>query len=118
MSLSANFSNAASAEESASASQEMSAQAEALQHIARELRTLVGGGDEEGHIARPAARTQRLTPAPAPSLTKTKDLAALRTAVSSKSSGTKKDAAPKIKSEMPAYAGSNAIPLEDDFVNM
>jgi len=38
--------NAASAEQSASASQEMSAQSEALRNIARELRTLVGGGGE------------------------------------------------------------------------
>ncbi len=37
--------NAASAEQSASASEEMSAQAEALQNVARELRSLVGGGD-------------------------------------------------------------------------
>jgi methyl-accepting chemotaxis protein len=37
--------NAASAEQSASASEEMSAQAEALQNIARELRSLVGGGE-------------------------------------------------------------------------
>jgi len=35
--------NAASAEQSASASEEMSAQAEALQNIAGELRTMVGG---------------------------------------------------------------------------
>ncbi len=40
--------NAASAEQSASASEELSAQAEALQNIARDLRTLVGGGDREG----------------------------------------------------------------------
>jgi methyl-accepting chemotaxis protein/methyl-accepting chemotaxis protein-1 (serine sensor receptor) len=38
--------NAASAEQSASASEQMSAQAEALQNIARELRVLVGGEGE------------------------------------------------------------------------
>jgi methyl-accepting chemotaxis protein len=48
-------SNAASAEQSASASQEMSAQAEALQNIARELRTLVGGGDSENERHSPRA---------------------------------------------------------------
>ena len=45
--------NAASAEQSASASQEMSAQAEALQNIAQELRTMVGGGDEGSDRAQP-----------------------------------------------------------------
>jgi methyl-accepting chemotaxis protein len=117
--------NAASAEQSASASEEMSAQAEALQNIARELRTLVGGGDDnDARIARPAARTKGLTPAS--SVTKAKDLGALRAAVSPARtvssaramSPAMKDAAPKRKSEMPGYAGSNAIPLEDDFVNM
>jgi methyl-accepting chemotaxis protein len=39
--------NAATAEQSASASEELSAQAEALENIARDLRTLVGGGDRE-----------------------------------------------------------------------
>jgi methyl-accepting chemotaxis protein/methyl-accepting chemotaxis protein-1 (serine sensor receptor) len=45
--------NAASAEQSASASEEMSAQAEALQNIARELRTLVGGGEGGENQDRP-----------------------------------------------------------------
>jgi methyl-accepting chemotaxis protein len=45
--------NAASAEQSASASQEMSAQAEALQYIAQELRTMVGGGHEGSDRVRP-----------------------------------------------------------------
>jgi methyl-accepting chemotaxis protein/methyl-accepting chemotaxis protein-1 (serine sensor receptor) len=55
--------NAASAEESASASEEMSAQAEALQNIARDLRTLVGGGEQEhknqGLPAAPSAPPSR-----------------------------------------------------------
>lgn len=103
--------NAASAEQSASASEEMSAQAEALQNIARELHTLVGGGDHGSPVARQT---------PALLATKPKDLAALRTAVSHarKDSTVKKDSAQNKKSEMPGYAGSNAIPLEDDFVNM
>jgi methyl-accepting chemotaxis protein len=96
--------NAASAEQSASASEEMSAQAEALQNIARELRTLVGGGDDHAHIARPGAGTRQ--PVAARTATKTKDPAALRSAVSPA----------KSKAETPA--GSHAIPLEDDFVNM
>jgi methyl-accepting chemotaxis protein/methyl-accepting chemotaxis protein-1 (serine sensor receptor) len=98
--------NAASAEESASASEEMSAQAEALQNIARELRTLVGGGESEGR----EDETRRLLPAHqiaprpltlTPSPTKNKDLAALRSAVT-----------PARKSAGPA------ISLEDDFVKM
>ncbi len=54
-------SNAASAEQSASASEEMSAQAEALQNIARELRTLVGGGDSEQERHAPRGPHSNLT---------------------------------------------------------
>jgi methyl-accepting chemotaxis protein len=103
--------NAASAEQSASASEEMSAQAEALQTIARELRTLVGGGDESSHMGRhstpPAARTQRSTLMPV--LPKTRDLAALRSAVTP---------AQKNKPQTSFGNGTNTIPIEDDFVNM
>jgi methyl-accepting chemotaxis protein len=102
--------NAASAEQSASASEEMSAQAEALQNIARELRTLVGGGDggnEQKH-SRPAANTRRTSPAPMANLNKSRDLGALRAAVSPAHKRT----------EAPVHAASRAIPIEDDFVNM
>jgi methyl-accepting chemotaxis protein len=99
--------NAASAEESASASEQMSAQAEALQHIATELRTLVGGGNQE-HTLGPTARTRRSL---APALgrqPKTKELAALRSAVEP---ARKTDALPTAEN----HAG---IPLEDEFVKM
>jgi len=118
--------NAASAEQSASASEQMSAQAEALQNIARELRTLVGGSDGAGgsddradrhaSAARASAKTRRPETVPilAPTLVKTADLAALRSAVSP----ARANALSKPKLELPPPAGSNAIPLEDDFVNM
>lgn len=102
-------SNAASAEESASASEQMSAQAEALQNIAKELRALVGGSDDHAHIAPPAAKPQRTLPALPPVAAKSKELAALHKAVSP----SKKPAV-----EFSAHAAEQAIPLEDDFVNM
>ncbi len=98
--------NAASAEQSASASEEMSAQAEALQNIARELRTLVGGGDDHAPIARHVAR---LRPMPAPISSKPTGPATPRPAVSQ---------AQKSQAKTPVRAGSHVIPLEDDFVNM
>ncbi len=84
-------SNAASAEQSASASEEMSAQAEALQNIARELRTLVGGGGsaDERHSQRPAH--------------------SYVTAVSSVRKST-----PEIR----ARVGNQSIPMRDEFVKM
>jgi methyl-accepting chemotaxis protein len=90
--------NAASAEQSASASQEMSAQAEALQNIAQELRTMVGGGDDDGDRARPErVRTPIRRPAPP----KGKDLAVLHSAA------------------MPMHKGDTPLhKFEDDFVNM
>lgn len=113
--------NAASAEQSASASQQMSAQAEALQNVARELRALVGGIDDDARprisIVHPAAKTRRsdtaAVPRSAPIVPKTADLAALCSAVSPA-----KIALPKPKLELPPPAGTDAIPLEDDFVNM
>ncbi len=111
--------NAASAEQSASASQQMSAQAEALQNIARELRSLVGGSEGGGgsdynpSSARAIAKI-RASAAAAPISAKPADLAALGSAVSSASA----HALPKPKLQLPAPAASNAIPLEDDFVNM
>jgi methyl-accepting chemotaxis protein len=59
--------NAASAGQSESASQEMSAQAESLQNIARELRTLVGGGDDHTHATRPSSKPARIVSALTPS---------------------------------------------------
>ncbi len=84
-------SNAANAEQSASASQEMSAQAEALQNIARELRTLVGGGDSEDATHSPRAAHSNTT-------------AIL----------------PARKSNLEARvrAGSQSNPVRDEFVNM
>jgi methyl-accepting chemotaxis protein/methyl-accepting chemotaxis protein-1 (serine sensor receptor) len=102
-------SNAASAEQSASASEEMSAQAEALQNIARELQTMVGGGggsDDRATISAPSARARR--PAAIPSAPKTKDLAALRSAVSPGRSSA---------ARTPAVT-QQQISLEDDFVKM
>ena len=86
--------NAASAEQSASASEEMSAQAEALQNIAKDLRTLVGGGEGQERLAtQTRARRANHTP--------TRDLGALRSAVT------------------PAHKGDTPVhKFEDDFVNM
>jgi methyl-accepting chemotaxis protein/methyl-accepting chemotaxis protein-1 (serine sensor receptor) len=93
--------NAASAEQSASASQEMSAQAEALQNIAQELRIMVGGGDEGSNRGEPErVRTSIRRPA-LPQGTKRKDLAALHSAA------------------MPMHKGDTPLhKFEDDFVNM
>jgi methyl-accepting chemotaxis protein len=107
--------NAASAEQSASASEEMSAQAEALQNIARDLRTLVGGGEggdeREGRFLPPRSAGHTRRPSLAPVAPKTRDLAALRTAVSSPSGSA--------KSKATAHpVGSHTIPMEEDFVNM
>jgi methyl-accepting chemotaxis protein len=102
-------SNAASAEQTASASEEMSAQAEALQNIARELRTLVGGGEDGAPTSHAERHNRRPAPGSMPALTKTRDLGALRSAVSP----TRKN-----KADTPVHAGNYAIPLEDDFVNM
>lgn len=74
-------SNAASAEESASASEQMSAQAEALQNIARALRSMVDGGDQS-HMEQRSARTRPLPPPETPRASRSKELAALRSAVS------------------------------------
>jgi methyl-accepting chemotaxis protein len=96
--------NAASAEQSASASEEMSAQSEALQQIARELRTMVGGGEggeDRVRTTRPAANTRRASSAPSFNTAKTRDLAALGSALS-----------PARKSPTSVRAP------HDDFVNM
>jgi methyl-accepting chemotaxis protein len=92
--------NAASAEQTASASEEMSAQAEALRNIARDLRRLVGGGDDgregadhPGYARRPAGTSRQLASMPRPN----------------RHTG---------KTGTPARAGSDAPPVEDDFVNM
>lgn len=110
--------NAASAEQSASASQQMSAQAEAMQNIARELRILVGGGDARADYrpsaARASANIRRSNTAAAPGGAKTADLGALRSAVLP----VRANARPRPNLELPSPAGSNAIPMEDDFVNM
>jgi methyl-accepting chemotaxis protein len=98
--------NAASAEQGASASEQMSAQAEALQNLARNLRTMVGG-EEERHFAAPAAKVRRNFTPPA-SQPKAKNLVALRKAVT-----------PLRRIEAPAKVlNSRAFPLEDDFVKM
>ncbi len=100
--------NAASAEQSASASEEMSAQAEALQNVARELRSLVGGGEAGDDRAINSASYARSRRPANPAAPKARDLAALRSAV-----------LPDRKSAVrtPA-AGHQPIPLEDDFVKM
>jgi methyl-accepting chemotaxis protein/methyl-accepting chemotaxis protein-1 (serine sensor receptor) len=98
-------STAANAEESASASEEMSAQAEALDHIVQQLRSMVGG---EGHAGQmPKAEASR-TKAPARSAGVTKSLAALKTAVTH----------PKpVKTEV-SVGSRSSIPLEDNFTEM
>jgi len=47
---------AASAEESASASEELSAQAQALNQIVRDLEALVGGDEQSSSLSAPATR--------------------------------------------------------------
>jgi methyl-accepting chemotaxis protein len=98
---------AASAEESASASEELSAQAQALNHIVGELGALVGGGGESRVVRRDSARALA-SPAMGHSL------AALKSAV----------ARPKMKAAQasPVMAGAksshNEFPMEDNFGEM
>lgn len=100
--------NAASAEQSASASEEMSAQAASLQNIARELRQLVGGG-ESAKSAPQFYKPERPKTSPIRTPAKSTESAALRSAV---------PPAQKSSPDAPVHAAANAIPLEDDFVNM
>jgi methyl-accepting chemotaxis protein len=99
-------STAASAEESASASEELSAQAEALNHIVKRLREMVGGSASEDRRARvepPAARR---------AIAK-RSLEALKSAVA-------RPAAPPVKpAAAPVFAGRqerDAFPMEDNFI--
>ncbi|MGD0298771.1 MAG: methyl-accepting chemotaxis protein [Bryobacteraceae bacterium] len=98
---------AASAEESASASEELSAQAQAMNHIVVELAELVGG-DERSAGARPPR-----TYSPSPSSPAVgRSLNALKSAVSK----------PKSAPAAPAMAGvksaRNEFPLDDNFGEM
>jgi methyl-accepting chemotaxis protein len=96
--------NAASAEESASASEEMSAQAEALQNIARELRTMVGGGHTESRTHRAPSGSSGWPTSPSRGMpARNTGFAALRTAVT------------------PSHPSAHAVrddSAKEDFVNM
>jgi methyl-accepting chemotaxis protein len=101
---------AASAEQSASASEEMSAQAEALDHIVATLRSLVGSDGQETRSPRgqrPAqpSSVRRAAP-PSSTLTPSRDLKKLNSAVSSPAMATR------------AKAAAPSMPLEDHFVEM
>jgi methyl-accepting chemotaxis protein len=90
---------AASAEESASASEQLSAQAQALNHIVKELDALVGGDNSSSvSLARPARK-----PAAAKSLGALKPAAFL-------AKGKAKTAAPVM-----AGAGHDEFPMDDNF---
>ncbi|HWY49645.1 MAG TPA: methyl-accepting chemotaxis protein [Bryobacteraceae bacterium] len=96
-------STAANAEESASASQEMSAQAEALNNIAQQLRSMVGGdGTEFGSRLRP---DRRAVYRPA-----TKSLRAPRPGVG-------KRARKPVEAAVSA-ASHSAFPMEDNFTEL
>jgi methyl-accepting chemotaxis protein/methyl-accepting chemotaxis protein-1 (serine sensor receptor) len=102
--------NAASAEQSASASEQMSAQSEALKVLARDLRSLVGGEDHNGDEQRRTAPAHRTRPNPLPPASRPKhvELAAVRKAVT-----------PARRMQAPTkLLNSQSIPLEDDFVKM
>ena len=87
------------------ASEEMSAQAEALNHIVEQLRSMVGGEGHKGQMPKAEASRPK---APARSTGVTKSLAALKSAVTS----------PKpVKTAVPAGSRSS-IPLEDNFTEM
>jgi methyl-accepting chemotaxis protein len=98
---------AASAEESASASEELSAQAQALNHIVSELGALVGGGGKSGPVRRDSARALA-SPAIGRSLN------ALNSAVARPK--------PKTSAASPALAGvrsaHNEFPMDDNFGEM
>jgi len=101
---------AASAEQSASASQELSAQAEALHHIVKTLRTLVGGEGEAAGSQRVqrAVKSNRLKTAALPS----------PVPVPARSLKKLKSALPKLERPMAESASVSRIPLEDHFVEM
>jgi len=94
---------AANAEQSASASEELSAQAEAMNHIVLQLRTLVGSDGRENSVAKPAARARKT--------------ATTRKPVSRDLMVKPQRSAPRVSSPQPAPAASS-IPLEDNFIEM
>jgi methyl-accepting chemotaxis protein len=93
---------AANAEESASASEEMSAQAEALGHVVTQLRALVGAGTSEER-PQPAMK--------AASRPVSKSLVALKFAVS-------RPANRKAVASIAPAGGPSTFPMEDDFAEM
>jgi methyl-accepting chemotaxis protein len=104
-------STAASAEESASASEELSAQAQALNHIIVGLGTMVGSdGRSENRVAPAAHRSSPSWAAPATG----NSLSALKSPVAKPK--------PKISRVAPAMAGAkpapNEFPLDDNFGEM
>ncbi|HEV8038619.1 MAG TPA: methyl-accepting chemotaxis protein [Bryobacteraceae bacterium] len=102
---------AASAQESASASEELSAQAQALNHIVGELRALVGG---EGDLGNGAARTARRDP---PSSTRPQAIGGGLSALKSAVSKPKPNSAPApVRAGVPS--ARHEFPLEDNFGEM
>ena len=101
---------AASAEQNASASQQMSAQAEALHHVVGTLRSLVGGDKQQA--ASPSIRrhgrpnSARTTANPGSRLTSAWERKKPKSVVS------------KLATATPAKVPVPQIPLEDDFVEM
>ena len=102
---------AASAEESASASQELSAQAQALNHIVSELRKLVGG---EGESAHNVARVVRPLPPSSTHPAVGRSSSALKSTVSKP----KPKAAPAAPAMTEVQSARNEFPLEDNFGEM
>ena len=99
---------AASAEESASASEELSAQAQALNHIVVELAELVGG--DEQSVSDGARTARKYSPSPS-SPAVGRSVSALKSAVSRPK--------PKMAPVMAgAKSGRNEFPLEDNFGEM
>jgi methyl-accepting chemotaxis protein len=102
---------AASAEESASASEELSAQAQTLNQIVSELRELVGGGGEPAHNV---AQTVRPHPPSSTHPAVRRSSSPLKSNVSKP----KPKAAPAAPAMADVHSARNEFPLEDNFGEM
>ena len=106
--------NAANAEESASASEELSGQAETMKSVVGQLRALVGGNARDVSRGTPGGRYSRAQLASAPAVKKedhSRSLAALQNRLAGKRTVRPMEPAPVAAGK----PDRSALPLDDDF---